>query len=227
MNSGSEPHTALNDRPSPLRRFDPDTPRKGDLTRERLLDCAEALLHEMPVRDLTLELVAKNARMSRSGLYFYFDSKWALVDALIERVSAEMFQRTMLTSAEMSLEALFTQTLNAVVEGWRTHRAVLLAAVEGSTHADEATDRWRSMMNEFVTSIVDVVDREPGTSVQQAVAPLGGSRGVAEIVCWMVERNLYMLFSRPHSDAEEKITIDALGIASRRIVGLAPDSSPS
>lgn len=202
---------------SRARRFD-DSARKGDRRREQLLDVAEGLLETNAPSELTIERVARAAGVSRSSLYFYFDGKWAIVDELIERASQEMFDRNTALGDEPDLESYLRAMVASALAGWHSHRAVFLAATERSAHADDATDRWRSIMGRFADDIAEHIDRDaPSTS---AVAALGGARAAAEISCWMVERNLFMHFSRPRADADTDALVEALTVAMLRLIGI-------
>jgi TetR/AcrR family transcriptional regulator, ethionamide resistance regulator len=214
MTSGAR-DTTKSDKP---RRFD-DSLRKGDRRREQLLDVAERLLQTHSPSELTIERVARAAGVSRSSLYFYFQGKWAIVDQLIEQASQEMFERNLADEAPDLASYLRAMVMSAAV-GWREHRAVFLAATERSAHADEATDRWRSIMGRFADDLARRIDEEPACA--PAVAALGGSRAAAEIACWMVERNLFMHYSRPREDTDVTALVEALTVAMVRVVGIDP-----
>jgi AcrR family transcriptional regulator len=199
------------------RRFD-GQPRKGDRRREQLLDVAERLLQAHPPSELTIERVARAAGVSRSSLYFYFEGKWAIIDELIERASQEMFERSAALGDAPDLATYLREMVASAAAGWRDHRAVFLAATERSAHADEATDSWRSIMGRFADAMARHIDAETGRA--HAVAPLGGSRAAAEITCWMVERNLFMHYSRSHDEADTGALVDALTVAMLRVVGI-------
>ena len=57
--------------------------RRRDRTREEILDAARKVLLQNGVAAMTLEAVAKEAGMSKTGLYYYFPSKDALVFELV------------------------------------------------------------------------------------------------------------------------------------------------
>lgn len=61
-------------------------PRKSQ--REPLLDAAEQLVLDEGVAALTLNGVARAAGVSKGGLLYHFESKAALVAAMVERVAA-------------------------------------------------------------------------------------------------------------------------------------------
>ncbi|MGH3253462.1 MAG: TetR/AcrR family transcriptional regulator [Trebonia sp.] len=220
MTSGTRPAGESATGVSRSRRFD-DSPRKGDRRREQLLDVAERLLQTHPPSELTVERVASAVGVSRSSLYFYFQGKWAIVDQLIERASREMFERSAALGDAPDLASYLREMVSLAAAGWSRHRAVFLAATERSAHADEATDNWRSIMGRFADAMARHIDAEPECA--SAVLPLGGSMAAAEITCWMVERNLFMHYSRPHEDADTDALVNALTVAMLRVVGITAE----
>jgi AcrR family transcriptional regulator len=80
--------TVKKDRPAGIdsARIDPRQARKErrrDRSREEILDAARKVLFRNGVAAMTLEAVAKEAGMSKTGLYYYFPSKDTLVFELV------------------------------------------------------------------------------------------------------------------------------------------------
>lgn len=52
-----------------------------------ILNSAEELMCEMdnPARDITVDMIAKNAGIGKGSIYYYFKSKEEIIDAVIER----------------------------------------------------------------------------------------------------------------------------------------------
>jgi AcrR family transcriptional regulator len=200
------------------------SPRKGDLRRDEILDGAERLLETSPVIELTFERLAAATGVPRSSIYFYFDSKWAVVDALIDRASADLLAEAQAVAPEADFDDFLRELTRAALRSWRTHRAVFLAAVERSSHADEATDRWRAIMADFVSLLTERLDLEAGDPARVDVRAVGGAAMAAELICWMTERTFYMLFAREHTTAEEEMTTEAIVAANRRILGVRSQS---
>jgi AcrR family transcriptional regulator len=213
---------AMSDDLSTTRRRHAQAPRKGDRRRLEILDAAEAALHERPAHELTIEQLADAVGASRSSVYFYFDSKWAVVDALVDRASAEMREGILGLPSEGPFAEFVDGIVAEVVRGWHTHLRVFLAAAERSSHADEATDRWRGIMQQFAQLIARRIEQAQGVEASVDAGPVGGSVLAAEITCWMIERNLYMLFSREHEPAEERAVVDALRAAVQRLLQPGP-----
>ncbi|MDB5452986.1 MAG: TetR/AcrR family transcriptional regulator [Caulobacteraceae bacterium] len=60
---------------------------KGLLTRRRLVEATEALLHAKPLRDIRVSDIAQNAKTSAATFYLYFADVNAAVLAVIEDIS--------------------------------------------------------------------------------------------------------------------------------------------
>src|SRR6201987_1796574 len=82
-------------------------PRKGRPPSERaashtaIMDAVYALLQEKSVRDLTMEEIAKRARVGKPTLYKWWPTKATLVLAMLcERMAPNLAMRTVLTAEE-------------------------------------------------------------------------------------------------------------------------------
>jgi TetR/AcrR family transcriptional regulator, ethionamide resistance regulator len=67
-------------------------PSKGDLRERALLKAARTIFREKPLSEVTVDELAGAAGIARSGFYFYFESKQALLAALCEQVIGESFE---------------------------------------------------------------------------------------------------------------------------------------
>src|SRR3712207_3457614 len=66
--------------------------RTGDQRRQAILDAVEQLLRERSIADLSVEDIALAAGISRSGFYFYFESKYAALAETLTDVFEEMLE---------------------------------------------------------------------------------------------------------------------------------------
>ena len=147
-----------------------------------MLDSLENLLRETPSSELTMEVIASAASLSRTSVYFYFESKADAIDALIVRASEEMLERTYDRASGESLAAFLERIIAAALEGWRRHRPVFVAAVDQSSQANDATARWREVMRVFsvrlaAALVIEADDPATGVAVDEVEA-----RRRAEIV---------------------------------------------
>ncbi|MFK3979701.1 TetR/AcrR family transcriptional regulator [Micromonospora sp. NPDC050397] len=61
-------------------------PTKGDQRERALIEAARVVLRQKPLAQVTIDELAAAAGIARSGFYFYFESKQALLAALCETV---------------------------------------------------------------------------------------------------------------------------------------------
>ncbi|MFG1923084.1 TetR/AcrR family transcriptional regulator [Cryptosporangium sp. NPDC048952] len=64
-------------------------PTKGDQREQALIDAARTVFRDKPISQVTIDELAGAAGIARSGFYFYFESKQALLAALVDQRIAE------------------------------------------------------------------------------------------------------------------------------------------
>jgi len=65
-------------------------PTKGDQRESALLDAARVVFREKTISQVTIDELAGAAGIARSGFYFYFESKQALLAALVDQVIGQV-----------------------------------------------------------------------------------------------------------------------------------------
>lgn len=66
----------------------PDTRRsRGDRQRDAIVTAVRELLHERSFADLSVSTISERAGVARSGFYFYFDSKYAVLAVILADAS--------------------------------------------------------------------------------------------------------------------------------------------
>lgn len=114
--------------------------RKRDRSRDDILAAARAVLNRDGIAAVTLEAVAREAGMSKTGLYYYFSSKEALVFELVFaalRLHAERVQTAVeaTDTGSAALGAVIRHTVEAYSSQMDDFRlAFLLSQVTSSTH---------------------------------------------------------------------------------------------
>lgn len=80
----------------------------GQATRQQLLATAKTLFVERGYEATSIELVLEHARISRGALYYHFQNKRDLYEAVLEQVEARLAQGTLAAAAgvEDPLDAL-------------------------------------------------------------------------------------------------------------------------
>ena len=154
---------------APVRR-QPGGPAKGDRRRQAIVDAVEHLLQTRTIGQLSVEDIAAEAGISRSGFYFYFESKYAaLADALsdiadvMERAADDFFGDTGRAPRDYVHDAL-----TGVAALWREH-ADLMAAVVDAAHSDSgARALWDDWRQRFITGITRSIEEERRASRAQS-----------------------------------------------------------
>lgn len=68
--------------------------RRGDRQRSAIIEAVRELLQEKPFAALSVSSISDRAGVARSGFYFYFDSKYAVLAQILGEVAAELGELT-------------------------------------------------------------------------------------------------------------------------------------
>ncbi len=68
--------------------------RRGDKQRHAIVAAVRELLQEKPFAELSVSTISDRAGVARSGFYFYFDSKYAVLAQILSDVAAELEEVT-------------------------------------------------------------------------------------------------------------------------------------
>ncbi|MCH9701563.1 MAG: TetR/AcrR family transcriptional regulator [Actinomycetia bacterium] len=67
---------------------------RGDRQRDAIIAAVRGLLQERSFADLSVSAISERAGVARSGFYFYFDSKYAVLAVIVADAMAELDQLT-------------------------------------------------------------------------------------------------------------------------------------
>lgn len=169
---------------------------KVEMTRKALLDSARALIDEgASVAGLSVSEIATQAGVTRPTFYAYFRDKRDLVLAL----AGEM-ERDLRAAADPWLrggEGLLRETLQAVLDGFRRHRAAVAAITEAATYDPEVAAFWRAFHDHFIeTGAARALRADAALDHEAATA-------AAYALVWMTERSLteHLVMQRVSDDA--------------------------
>lgn len=120
---------------------------KGDLREQALLEAAKTLLGHKRLSAVSTDELAAAAGLSRSSFYFYFDSKAAVLSALLEDITVQLREENgpWLEAAGPSPELLRSATAHTVAL-WSSASGLLQQAFSAddgqlSTWRDEVVER--------------------------------------------------------------------------------------
>ena len=118
-------------------------PSKGDRREQAILETARALLARKPLAEITIDELAAGAEISRSSFYFYFDSKLAVVVALLHDITGELGRDAgpWLDGTGPDTEAL-RRALTSLAVLWRDQGRLLAGALAAAPGCPPLA-RWR------------------------------------------------------------------------------------
>jgi AcrR family transcriptional regulator len=165
-------------------------PRKGDLKEEAILNSAERLLSEKALSDISIDELARGADISRPAFYFYFGSKDAVLQALVERIADEAYRASekWISGTEDPEEAI-REAIAAGAKLWRDRGPVLRAAVQTWEMDPLVHPFWEQVVNGFIEASAERIrrDRRAGTAPPGPRSP----KALATALIWMNERCFY------------------------------------
>ncbi len=128
-------------------RLNPDT------RREQLLDLGVRLLSTRSLDELSIEILAEEAGISRGLLYHYFGNKQGFHQAVVRRAADELIELTAPTQHGTSLERL-AQSLEAyvdyVAENYAGYRSLVRGAASGNQAIREIYEEARRALTDRI-----------------------------------------------------------------------------
>ncbi|MBP2336267.1 AcrR family transcriptional regulator [Saccharothrix coeruleofusca] len=166
-----------------------ETPRKGDLREQAILDTAEALLERESTEPMTVETIARGAGISRASLYFYFGSKQEVLTALVARTVAVLRQDALGASEAVgsSPEDTVREAVARTGKMWREHGRVMRAAVDFSPSVPDIAALWNDTVTAYAQAMARVLVR---AGIPDGEGPTGAA-ALARALCHMTERAFY------------------------------------
>lgn len=184
-----------------------------------ILQAAHTLLERMPAEELTAQGLIDEAGISRGSFYHYFESKHAVIAALLEQVLDEVLASSTrwLERGSTPPETAVREGLKESVEVWRRHGPLLRAAIHGSRSVPQLIEGWRALMDEFIDAAAARIDSEraSGAAPQDSIDP----RTLASVLTWMNEQALSMAIADPALPMpEDEQLVDALATVWTRAI---------
>jgi TetR/AcrR family transcriptional regulator, ethionamide resistance regulator len=171
-------------------------PTKGDRREQAILDGAYELLRDTPLRTVSIDDLAKRAGLSRSSFYFYFESKWQVLFAMLGPIAEDVFTASQLIferPVDMSPQEAIEQAATEVVDVWHRHGHILREVGDAVGAEPELRSQWDSILGRFIEAAAAAIERDRATGVAVGGPP---ARALAAALMWMGERNLGLMSMR-------------------------------
>ena len=181
----------------------------GDDRELAILETATRLLDTRPLREISVDDLAKGAGISRPTFYFYFPSKDAVLMTLIERV---------ITEADAALESVSDQTptdrdafwrtgINFFFAGFGAHKGVSRAGYEARATITEAGELWSRFMQKWIDNTARIIEAERARGEAPVTLP---ALDLATALNLMNERVLIAAFADERPAVPEDHVLDTL-----------------
>ena len=150
--------------------------KEPDQRRTEILDAAQALLYSKGYEQMAIQDILNRLNISKGAFYHYFDSKQALLDALITRMQADSERVIGPISADPSLPALEKmQRVFSTAARWKSGQREFMLAILRVWYADEnAIVRQKiqaRLLRESGHFITDVIEQGVREGVFQTAYP--------------------------------------------------------
>jgi AcrR family transcriptional regulator len=202
------------------------------IRRDAFLDAAERLIRTCGYEEMTVQDVLDELGASKGAFYHYFDSKEALLEAVIERMTEAGLAVIRPIAADPSLPAAAKlQLIFSTAGRWKTERSDLLLGVMRSWYSDEnelvrarvaraAFARLTPILAEVIREGVAQGALDPSAPDETAVVLMGLFNGSGDAIGRLVLDRQEGLVS--FEEAERFVAAHAEAI--ERILGLPPRS---
>lgn len=136
--------------------------RRGQATRQKLLDCLSEMLSSSPYRDVKVIDVARKAGTSPATFYQYFPDVEGAVLEIAEHMANEGAELTALVEGRSWVGKAGWQTAQELVDGfldfWRRNDAILRVVDLGASEGDKRFYKIRmKILNSVNNSLADAV----------------------------------------------------------------------
>jgi AcrR family transcriptional regulator len=151
-----------------------DRRSRGDRQREAIVAAVRELLEQRSFADLSVSTISERAGIARSGFYFYFDSKYAVLAVILAEFLEELEELTQgfaPRGPQESPEVFAKRMVGSAAAVFASNHPVMQAC----TVAQNTDAQIREMMNDVadtvIGKIVGVVEQDSGARPISADLP--------------------------------------------------------
>lgn len=204
------------------------------LRRDAYVDVAQRLIQENGYEQMSVEEILVELGTSKGAFYHYFDSKLALLDAVVERTVVAAMEIMKRTANDPTLTAL--QQLRAMFAGlasWKTDRKELMLAFIEVWLCDDnviVRDKFRQRTAASLAPLLaGIVRRGNSEGTFTAASPEGAAHVLVSLMLGLNEEATRLFLARQAGTVslqEVERFFSAYAEAFERIVGIPAGSWP-
>lgn len=184
--------------------------RKGDAQRDAIVRAMTRLLEQKRFGDLSVADITAEAGVTRSGFYFYFESKYAALEFASATLWSELVEVTgsYIRPDGESVSDFVCRVLNDALHIWLSHEALLIASVQALPLNDKLAGTWRDQVARIADLITQQVERNRASG--QVTPALDDVPGLVRRLCEVTMYMLYQDRSERATAAASQETVDVL-----------------
>nr|BBX78038.1 TetR family transcriptional regulator [Mycobacterium florentinum] len=142
---------------------EPATRRRGDKHRQAIMAAVRELLQERPFAELSVSTISLRAGVGRSGFYFYFDSKYAVLAQIVAEATQELEELTQFFAPRQPDESpeQFAKRMVGSAAAVYAHNDPVMTACNAARYTDVEIQKMLEQQLEVVLrDIVAIVEAE-------------------------------------------------------------------
>jgi AcrR family transcriptional regulator len=187
---------------SALQETDEVPRRRGDRQRHAIVQAVRELLTEKPFAELSVSSISDRAGVARSGFYFYFDSKYAVLAHILGEVVDELEELTQdfAPRGDSETPAEFAKRMIGSAAAVYAHNDPVMSAcnIARGTDAEirEILDRYNDLVTDDVRTLVRMLTGATAMTLSGESIFTGPERDVAGAVSVLEKLWLHALWGR-------------------------------
>ncbi|BBY21780.1 TetR/AcrR family transcriptional regulator [Mycobacterium stomatepiae] len=142
---------------------EPATRRRGDKHRQAIMQAVRELLQERPFAELSVSTISLRAGVGRSGFYFYFDSKYAVLAQIVAEATQELEELTHFFAPRQPDESpeQFAKRMVGSTAAVYAHNDPVMTACNAARYTDvEIQNMLEQQFEVVLRDIVAIVEAE-------------------------------------------------------------------
>ena len=184
--------------------------RRGDKQRHAIIAAVRELLEEKPFAELSVSSISDRAGVARSGFYFYFDSKYAVLAQILGEVAEELEEATHAFAPRGDAEtpAQFARRMVGSAAAVYAHNDPVMSACNIARGTDAEIREILNRYNELVIDqIVPIVEAETRQGTAEPITD--DIRGLLRTLCAATALTLSgeSLFIGPDGDLHRAVRV--------------------
>ena len=184
--------------------------RRGDRQRQAIVTAVRQLLQEKPFAELSVSSISDRAGVARSGFYFYFDSKYAVLAHILSEAAEELEDLTHDFAPRGAEEtpAEFARRMVGSAAAVYAHNDPVMSACNNARGTDAEIREILNRYNELVVDqIVPIVEAEIGRGTAEPISD--DVYGLIRMLCATTALTLSgePLFTGPDGDLNRAVQV--------------------